>query len=269
MKDQAVAIAKSKTDIREAKNELREYLQHVILRKMFELNMNRDLVFHGGTALRIIHSLGRFSEDLDFHVLNPETQFDFEKPILKIIRELKLNGYITTVKMNTTKTVQSALIKFSGLLFEANLSPLPAENIRIKVDVDTHPPWGFSTDKTMVNTYFPFSVLHHDKESFFAGKCHAVFQRQYTKGRDYFDLLFYLSRWTEIQPNFIYLNNCLGQSGYSGPPFSAANWKKLFLEKLQHVDWEFVQSDVKPFVGSLADMQLLSYDTFERLLNED
>ena len=101
MKDQALTIAKSVTDSREAKNELREYLQHVILRKMFELNMNRELVFHGGTALRIIHGLDRFSEDLDFHILNREVPIDLDSPVQKIIHELKLNGYSVTHKLKT------------------------------------------------------------------------------------------------------------------------------------------------------------------------
>ncbi|MBC8344976.1 MAG: nucleotidyl transferase AbiEii/AbiGii toxin family protein [Candidatus Marinimicrobia bacterium] len=267
MKDQAVAIAKSKTDIREAKNELREYLQHVILRKMFELNMNRELVFHGGTALRIIHGLDRFSEDLDFHTLKPENAFDLELSIQKIARELKLNGYSPIIKVKINKKVQSAFIKFSNLLFEATLSPLPEENISIKLEIDTNSPMGFMYDKSMVNTYFPFSVIHHDKESFLSGKCNAVLQRRYTKGRDYFDLLFYLSRWKDIQPNFTYLNNCLEQSGYTGIPFSSDNWKLLMLEKLKNIDWQLVQQDVQPFLSQLSKVDLLTFDNFKSLLN--
>lgn len=266
MKDQAVKIAKNIENPREAKNELREYLQHLILRKIFELNLSSKIVFHGGTALRIIHGLDRFSEDLDFHVLNLNKMFDFEACVQNIDNTLQLNGYSTTIKLKTNTPVQSVFIKFSKLLYEANLSPLLTENISIKFEIDTNPPWGFSLDKSMVNKYFPFSVIHHDKESFFAGKCHAVMQRQYIKGRDYFDLMFYLSRWKGIQPNFTYLNNCIIQSGYTENQFSIDNWKLLLLQKLRNIDWELVQKDVQPFIGSLADVQFLEFNTFEKLL---
>ncbi len=266
MKDQAIGIVKNIENPREAKNELREYLQHLILRKIFELNLSSEMVFHGGTALRIIHGLDRFSEDLDFHVLNLDKMFDFEACVQKIDNELQLNGYSTTIKLKTNKLVQSVFIKFSKLLFEANLSPLLTENISIKFEIDTNPPSGFSIDKSMVNKYFPFSVIHHDKESFFAGKCHAVMQRRYTKGRDCFDLMFYLSRWKGIQPKFTYLNNCLVQSGYTEDQFSIDNWKSLLLQKLKNVDWELVQKDILPFIGSLSDVQLLEFDTFDNLL---
>lgn len=267
MKEQALAIAKNNPDSRGAKNELREYLQHVILRKMFELNMNRELVFHGGTALRIIHGLERFSEDLDFHILKPETPFDLESHVKKIVHELKLNGYSITKKVTTKKTVQTAFIKFPGLLFEANLSPLANENISIKIDIDTKPPTGFKTAKVTVNKYFPFSIIHHDKESFLSGKCAAIIQRKYIKGRDYFDLLFYLSRWKNIEPNFVYLNNCIKQTGYTDTEYTTINWKSLLLKTLENVDWVTIQKDVQPFIKSRPDMELLRLETFESLLS--
>lgn len=268
MKDQAISIAKSTHDPRKAKNELREYVQHLILRKMFELNINRNLVFYGGTALRIIHGLERFSEDLNFHTVHANSKFDFLSLIQKINMELQLNGYSTNIKLKTNTPVKGVLIKFANLLYEANLSPLPKENITIKLEIDTNPPTGYSIHKYFVNKYFPFSVIHHDRESFLAGKCYAVLQRRYTKGRDYFDLLFYLSRWKEIQPNFNYLNNCLEQSGYTDTKFTESNWKPLLMRKLENVDWKLVQDDVQPFIGSLADIQLLEFDTFDNLLKE-
>ncbi|MBC8174970.1 MAG: nucleotidyl transferase AbiEii/AbiGii toxin family protein [Candidatus Marinimicrobia bacterium] len=268
MKDQAISIVKSTRDPREAKNELREYLQHLILRKMFELNINRNLVFHGGTALRIIHGLERFSEDLDFHAVHANSKFDFSSVIQKINTELQLNGYSTNIRLKTNTPVKGAFIKFANLLYEANLSLLPKENITIKLEIDTNPPTGYSIDKYFVNKYFPFSVIHHDKESFLSGKCAAIIQRQYTKGRDFYDLLFYLSRWKNIKPNFPYLNNCLIQIGYSGDLFSANNWKRLLLRRLKNIDWKLVKDDVQPFIGSLTDIQLLEFDTFDNLLKE-
>lgn len=83
MRDQAISIASREQNPQEAKNKLREYLQHLLLRKMYELNLNRDLVFHGGTALRIIHGLDRFSEYLDFHTKEPDPKYDVSPAVKK------------------------------------------------------------------------------------------------------------------------------------------------------------------------------------------
>jgi predicted nucleotidyltransferase component of viral defense system len=45
---------------------LREYLQYLILKAIYTSKYGKDLVFLGGTCLRIIYGSARFSEDLDF-----------------------------------------------------------------------------------------------------------------------------------------------------------------------------------------------------------
>lgn len=268
MKDQALSIAKKAANPQRAKNELREYLQHLILRKLFELNLNKNMVFHGGTALRIIHGLARFSEDLDFHTRSADSPFDLEETMIKVKKDLTRNGYNVSAKVRTQSAVHSAFIHFSGLLYESGLSPLQDENLSIKIEIDTNPPTGFDIDRSTINQYFPFSVIHHDQPSFLAGKCHAILQRQYTKGRDFFDLMFYLSRWKNIEPNFIYLNNCLAQTGYDQETFSSNNWKSLLLNRLANINWKFVREDVFPFIGNEVESQLLTMDTFKQLLKD-
>lgn len=267
MRDQAISIAGREQNPQEAKNKLREYLQHLLLRKMYELNLNRDLVFHGGTALRIIHGLDRFSEDLDFHTKEPDPKYDVSPAVKKIKRELEMKGYSTNIKLNTDKIVQTVFFKFSNLLYSLQLSPLPEESLNVKVEINTNPPSGYITVKTMVNKYFPFSVIHHDKPSFIAGKCMAILQRPYSKGRDYFDLMYYLSRWKGIQPNMYYLNAGLKQTGYSGIPISEDNWQSLLLNKINQVDWKLVRDDVRPFLSSRHDITFLNADTFLTLLS--
>ncbi len=268
MKEQALSIVKSASNPQKAKNELREFLQHLILRKMFELNLNQALVFHGETALRIIHGLARFSEDLDFHTRGTNYEINFESMITQIQRDLGRNGYNVSSKVKTLRTVNSAFIRFSRLLYESGLSPLQDENLSIKIEIDTNPTSGFDIDRSMVNQYFPISIIHHDQASFIAGKCHAILQRQYSKGRDFYDLMFYLSRWKTIEPNFVYLNNCLVQSGYGGESFSSNNWRKLLLNRLRSINWQLVKEDVSPFIGSNSDLQLLALDTFRQLLSK-
>lgn len=266
MKDQALEIVRDIPDLRVAQNRLREYLQHVILRKLFELNLNRDLVFHGGTALRIIHGSRRFSEDIDFHTAEPQPDLKFEDLAVSVQKELQLSGYDTSLKVWTDKPVKGMFIKFTGLLYDAGLSPHPNQNLNIKLKIDTNPPLGFRTERATINRYLPFSVIHHNPETFFSGKLMAVLQRSYTKGRDYFDLMFYLSRWPGITPNVDYLQSSLKQMGTDEMRVNGENWQDVLREHLQSVDWASIHDDLRPFMEDETDLRLVNSDTMLRLL---
>lgn len=266
MKEQAIAIAKRETNSRVAKNKIREYLQHVILRQMFELRIFETIVFHGGTALRILHEFGRFSEDLDFHLAKPETNFDFQPNLKKIKHRLHLAGYDISFKKKLEKTVQTVFVKFNGLAYESGISPNQNEILMVKLKIDTNPPDGFETDATLINKYFQLMVKHHDLSSFLAGKLIAIFQRSYIKGRDFYDLQFLLSRWQDLTPNFQYLNNGLRQGNYSDTEITEKNWKQKTIERTLSVDWKIVVQDIEPFIENQSDMPLISQDLFLNLL---
>ncbi len=155
--------------------------------------------------------------------------------------------------------VKNPSIKFAGgLLKEAGISPHPNQKLNIKLEIDTNPPSGFSTETSLINEYFPVALIHHDKSSFIAGKCHAILQREWTKGRDFFDLLFYLNRWEGIEPNYGYLNKALIQTGYKGAKITEKNWRTLLLEKVNEVSWPAVEEDVKPFLLNVEDLKIFS-----------
>jgi len=267
MKDEALRIARDENNPKQAKNRLREYLQHVILRQLFEQGLTDRLIFHGGTALRIVYGLRRFSEDLDFHLAVPDSKFSLEEILPALVRGLRLSGYETSLKDNTDKTVQSMFVKFTGLLYEAGISPHSSELLSVNIEVDTNPPAGFLVERTMVNIYFPFAVKHHDQSTFLAGKLHAVFQRKYTKGRDWYDLAFYLSRWRGVAPNVDYLNNALLQTGWEGVEVSKGNWRSLVADKSGTVNWQRIREDVAPFIESEADLDFLQEEMFRGLLS--
>lgn len=265
MKDRALSIAGNVKNPRQSLNKLREYLQHVILRELFEQNSLNNLVFHGGTALRILFDLRRFSEDLDFHV-HGDKKFELEKSMKKSEKHLPLQGYQIGLKENYEGTVHSAFIKFEDILCEAGLSNQREEKMRVKIEVDMKPPPGSKTETSIVNQYFPFSIIHHDRSSFLAGKLHAVLQRSYTKGRDYYDLFFYLSKWKNLNPNLKYLNNALKQSEYEGPSVNKTNWRKVTSSRIKEVDWDYVVSDVEPFLENQSDLKVFTRVTLLELL---
>lgn len=256
MREKALQIANQEEIEQNKLNYLREYLQQVILREMFEMDWLDELVFHGGTALRIIHDLNRFSEDLDFHLIKPDRAYSGRSKLNELQRRLKLNGYQIELTFPSGGNVRNAMVKFAGgLLYEAGISPHENQKLNIKLEIDTNPPFGFVTDTTLVNQYFPLALTHHDLKTFLAGKCHAILQREWTKGRDFYDLLFYLTRWRGLTPNLEYLNNALKQTGYKGSGIEENDWKELILERVEEIQWSSVEEDVEPFLLDRADLK--------------
>lgn len=140
--------------------------------------------------------------------------------------------------------------------------------MNVKIEIDTNPPEEFQTETTLVNKYFPFAVRHHDLSTFFSGKLHAILCRSYPKGRDLYDLAFYLSHWQDIQPNFTYLNNAIKQTNSSLPHFTKNNWRKFVKNKIESLSQNRIKEDVKPFIESEADLILLQQEHILNLLKK-
>lgn len=255
MKDRALAMVEPQRPELENLNRLREYLQHVILRELFELDVLEKVIFHGGTALRLLHGLERFSEDLDFHTQAPTADFEMTGWLNAMTEQLGYQGYDVNCSAPSTGNVRSTFIKFEGLLYESGLSAHENEKLRVKLEIDTNPPAGFGVDTGMVDHFFPYVVHHHDRPSFVAGKLHAIFQREWTKGRDYYDLMFYLSRWQDLEPNLTYLNNALIQAGYEGVGLTSSNWREETVKQVEVVNWDEICADLEPFVIRRADLK--------------
>jgi hypothetical protein len=224
------------------------------------------LAFHGGTALRFLFSHGRYSEDLDFALEGNREYYNF-RDFLKAIRsDLSPEGYQIEIKANDQKTVHSAFIRFPGLLYEMGLSPMQSEVLAVKIEVDTQPPMGAGLATTVVRRFVVLQLHHHDKPSLLSGKLHAILQRSYTKGRDIYDLLWYLSDPTWPAPNLILLNNALTQTNWNGGLLTEENWKQQVWQRLQTLTWSGIVEDVRPFVEPSFNLNLLTLDNFERIL---
>ena len=236
------------------------------MRILFEQKDLQNWVFHGGTALRIIHGLNRFSEDLDFHLKKPAANYSLTPAISSLIRSLALQGYSISEPSVKAKTVRSTFIKFEGLLFESGLSLDETQKLSIKLEVDANPPAGWQVKRLLVNAYFPYSVQHHDIPSFLSGKLHAILQRPYTKGRDFYDIVFILSRWQGIEPNLAYLHNALEQTGYTGEPLNQTSWKAVISTFAKGLNWPQIRKDVHPFLFSSTDLEFLDLDHLLDLL---
>jgi len=267
MKDYALELASQQSGHNAKLNILREYTQAYILRIMYGEGVFRTTAFVGGTALRFLYGLPRFSEDLDFSLVK-ESKILFEPLIRKIESELRLAGYAISLASKDEKTVQSAFIKFDSLLYEAGISPLKSQKLSVKLEIDTNPPQGAVLETQIVNKYFPISFLSYKLNSLFAGKLHALLSRKYTKGRDFFDLGWYLSKWKGISPNIIFLANALKQTGYKGALPKENNWKDTIQEVVLSADWKKVKQDVVNFLENPTDADILNQENIFRLLKE-
>ena len=246
MKDYLRELLRSALTPTHGRNLLREYLQARILAELQRAGAMLSLAFQGGTALRF---LSRYSEDLDFTLERSTHPFDFRDALRAIRATFQQEGYGVTIKLKEQTTVKSAFVGFPGLPFELALSPHRDEAVKVKSEIDANPPAGAGLTTTMVRRHVLLQLHHHDRASLLAGKLHAVLQRPYVKGRDFFDLLWYLSDPGWPSPNLTLLNHALVQTGWRGPTLTDENWCAVLQERLQNVSWLAVVDDVRPFLA--------------------
>jgi len=268
MKEYLASLVKQTTSQLEGRNLAREYLQARILGSLQRSGAMIPLAFHGGTALRFLYSHGRFSEDLDFALDGDPQSYDFRSYLQAIRSELTPEGYQVELKVNDQKTVHSAFVRFPGLLFELGLSPQRNEVLSVKIEVDTNPPQGAGLSTTVVRRFVVLQLHHHDKASLLSGKLHAILQRSYPKGRDIYDLLWYLSDPTWPQPNLVLLNNALAQTNWNGETLTKDNWKEQVILRLESLNWNSIVDDVRPFVEPGFDINLLTLANLKLVLRK-
>lgn len=267
MKDYLADLVQNSTSPLQGRNLAREYLQARILAALQRSGAMIPLAFHGGTALRFLYSHGRYSEDLDFALVGNPATYDFRAYLQAIRSELTPEGYQVELKVSDQKAVHSAFVRFPGLLFDLGLSPQRSETLAVKIEVDTNPPKGAGTATTVVRRFVVLQLQHHDKASLLSGKLHAILQRAYTKGRDVYDLFWYLSDPTWPEPNLLLLNNALAQTDWTGEILTPANWKGYVAKRLQRLNWDSVVDDVRPFIEPGFDLNLLTLANLERVLS--
>lgn len=245
----------------------RELVQEIILLGLTRIGFGNVAAFHGGTALRILYKLNRYSEDLDFCLIKPDKSFSLNSALSPILEELIIWGLQTeiTKKEKFSGNVQKLFIKETsiGAILSIDTNIHRMQKITIKIEIDTNPPEGAIIESKLVEFPNDYYVTCHNITSLWAGKLHAVIRRPYIKGRDWFDLLFYFSK--KILPNFDLLRNSLIQSepDVEIPLTLDINWLNNTLkERIESVDFNKVKTDVMPFVFKKEDTDLWSKQYF-------
>jgi hypothetical protein len=263
--NEALASMLQKYSLRTAEdhvNALREILQEVALCGLWRGKFFEHAAFYGGTALRILHGLDRFSEDLDFSLLTPQPSFDLAPYCTAIEGELAAWGFSATVekKAKSVKSaVESAFLKTNTRqqLLIITAEPSIAAGIqtdrilRIKFEVDTDPPPDFGVESRFLLAPIPFSVRTFDLPSFFAGKVHAALCRNWknrVKGRDWYDLVWHVGRDTRL--NLPHLEARLRQTAHysEDAPLDLATAKQLLHARIENLDVAAARLDVERFL---------------------
>jgi hypothetical protein len=266
MKDYLAQLVRAAVTPTQGLNVAREYLQARILGALQRAGAMVPLAFHGGTALRFLYASARYSEDLDFALEHPDVQYDLRAYLHAIRQELEAEGYAVDLRVNDRRIVHSAWVRFRGLPYELGLSPHRDQVIAAKLEVDSRPPAGAGLATTVVRRHVVLQLQHHDRASLLAGKLHALLQRPYVKGRDVYDLLWYLGDPDWPAPNLVLLNNALEQTGWEEGALTGDTWREAVRVRLLSVSWEAILSDVRPFLERSASIDLLTRENLMQVL---
>ncbi len=224
---------------------LQEYLQHKTLQILDQQQLSSQLSFLGGTALHILYNTRRFSEDLDFSLLATQWMSAEEFSAL-LTRQFELCGLKMEARRLKSAPVQGFFMNFPGLMHPLGLTPHKNQNLSIKLEIDVRPPQGAVQAQGIVNTYFYFKVVHPDLPSMFATKCHALLYRAYPKGRDYFDLFFYLSK--KIQVNYDHFVKAAQQTHPDDVFQKPSDLYQRLALVVDRMDERKIQADLGPFL---------------------
>lgn len=184
------------------KNILLEYLQTQILKSLSISKYNKDISFLGGTCLRFAHGINRFSEDLDFDLVGEKNNFSIEKLTEDIKNKLELQGFDVDVKIKKTDVIYIVFFKFKNVLQKFGFNVHKNEKLLIKFEIDFNPCKSVKTDIIFVDSFnerFPLKI--NSLDTLFAQKILAIVFRPYQKGRDFYDLVWFLSQ-KNIEPNY-------------------------------------------------------------------
>ncbi|MDR0969933.1 MAG: nucleotidyl transferase AbiEii/AbiGii toxin family protein [Lentimicrobiaceae bacterium] len=251
-------------------NATHEVMQQIALAGLYRGGFFEKVAFYGGTCLRIFYGLQRFSEDMDFSLLQADEKFALENYFDAIVAEFRALGrevLITRKEKKTQTHVESAFLKDNTEVFQLAFST--EKQIKIKIEVDTQPPLGFASEQKLLLMPFSFWVRCYSLSDLYAGKMHALLFRNWksrVKGRDWYDFEWYVRNNTPL--NFSHLQQITKQiNGLPENEFSFDIFKEMLKERISQTSIEAVKNDVCPFLKNPQEMDIWSTDYFLQLVD--
>lgn len=264
------------------KNALKEIIQEIALLGLWRAKFFEKAAFYGGTALRILYGLDRFSEDLDFSLLKPDSCFTLAPYERAIQAELESFGFQVSfqlVEKSQETAIQSAFLKANTLEHFIKIGvPLAErkkchleESLKIKLECDTDPPLGFATEARFLLQPIPFSVVTYTKPDLFAGKMHALLFRNWqkrVKGRDWYDFVWFVSQ--NIPLHLAHLAERMKQTDNLSPNQSLKphDFYEILHHKIDSLDIEQAKKDILPFLRNRDAILVWSSDFFHAVASK-
>ncbi len=265
-------------NIQETEQALREIMQEITLAGLYRANFFKYAAFYGGTALRIFHGLNRFSEDLDFSLLEKNADFELEPFFNSVIGEFNALGMQVSLKQKikfNTSSIDSAFLKpdtlWSELIFENTIPQIKLSvkpSIKIKVEVDTDPPINFETENQLLTKPFSFYVNCFTLPNLFAGKMHALLFRKWknrVKGRDWYDMEWYIKKGVELNLKHL-CQRALESGDWTEKSITKNQLLELLHTKINSSKIENVKEDVSRFVKKPNELEIWSQDYFNKMV---
>lgn len=266
---------KNKQDVYDA---LREIMQEIALAGLQRAGFFEKAAFYGGTALRIFYNLDRFSEDLDFSLLEPDEKFSLEPYFEAVVKEFEALGISVSIqekKKSTASNVESAFLKSGTVWKELVLEDVVPQmgvgvlpNVKIKIEVDRKPPLGFETEEKLLLRPFSFYVKCFKMPSLFAGKMHALLFRKWikrVKGRDWYDLEWYIKKGIPLDLDH-FLLRAQDTGDWKDETINGAQVIQLLEEKIKLVNFASVKEDVIRFIPDSSVLDLWGKQYFLDLI---
>ena len=249
----------------EKRNAINEVMQEIALAGLYRGGFFDKAAFYGGTCLRVFHGLPRFSEDMDFSLTEKNVEFNIENYFPAVIEEFKASGrdvLITKKEKKVQTKVESAFLKDNTELYD--LSFKTEKEIKIKIEVDTDPPLGFSTEQKLSLMPFSFMTRCFTLPDLYAGKMHALIFRSYknrVKGRDWYDFEWYVRH--DVSLDFAHFQ--IRAKEFNGLDIDNEEFIKMLKEKIGTTDINMVKRDIITFIQNPAELDIWSNDYFLQL----
>lgn len=244
-----------------------EVNQQVILAGLCQGGFFDKAAFYGGTCLRIFHGLQRFSEDMDFSLLNHYADFDFTQYFQPVIDEFAAIGRKVDIKKKDKKSfgkVESAFLKDNTDVYDVTFRT--EKTIKIKIEVDTNPPLNFSTEQRLLMEPRSFMTRCFTLPDLFAGKMHALVYRTWknrVKGRDWYDFEWYVRN--KVPLDFCHLQARIRE--FNGCEKTKDEFMDDLRGRLAAADIKQVKADVLPFVKNPKELEIWSNEYFLQIMN--
>lgn len=258
----------------------REIMQEIALAGLQRSGFFEKAAFYGGTALRLFYGLDRFSEDLDFSLLEVNPDFSLKPYLEGIITEFSALGMRVSVKekVKTKQTnIDSAFLKsdtvwkeliVEGVVPQAGVGIRPS--IQIKIEVDTHPPLGFETEEKLLLKPFSFYVKCFKLPDLFAGKMHALLFRKWkqrVKGRDWYDMEWYIKKGVPLHLDHFLLRAC-NSGDWNEKTITQNKFTQLIEDKITNVSFKAIREDIVRFIRDDKALEIWSADYFGDLIEK-